>query len=195
MSPSRQQSLSTESKSAQRERFLRGMARLNRYRWLLALATLVFVADQITKAWIHHTLPLGTYFPPDHIAVIPGFFHIVHVSNTGAAWGMFQGMSFWLGLLAVAALAAIFRFRRHLCLDLLPVQISFGLLCGGILGNLVDRMLHGHVIDFLDFHFGSFVWPAFNVADAGICVGVGIYVAYSFLHPEALEKPRDKTKD
>jgi signal peptidase II len=64
------------------------------------------------------------------------------------------------------------------------VQISFGLLCGGILGNLVDRLLDHHVIDFLDFHFGGYTYPTFNVADSGICVGVAIYLLHSLFQPE-----------
>lgn len=157
--------------------------RIYAYRWLLGLSLLVFALDQLTKLWIHRTLPLGTFGPPRHIEVIPGFFNIVHVGNPGAAWSLFTGMSTWLAWFAVITLIAIFFWRRSLGLRLLPVQISFGLLCGGIVGNLVDRMLHGHVIDFLDFHFGSFVYPTFNVADSGICVGVGIYMWYSFRSP------------
>lgn len=176
------------------------LTRIARYKWLLSLAAVVFLADQISKEWIMNTLPLGAYYPEgtegatsgyESIVVIPGFFHLVHLGNTGAAWGIFEGMSQWLSALAVVALAAIFIFRRHLNLDLLPVQISFGLLCGGILGNLIDRMRHGYVVDFLDFHFGTFTWPAFNIADAGICVGVGIYLVFSFVHPTALEKKDD----
>lgn len=154
------------------------------YRWFFLIAVLVFGADRMSKLWIHNTLPFNAYFPPDNIEVIPGFFNIVHVGNTGAAWGLFAGGSFWLAILAVVTLAAIFFFRRHLTLDRPMVQLSFGLLCGGIVGNLLDRVLYGHVIDFLDFHFGSFVWPAFNLADAGICVGVGLYLLHSFREPE-----------
>ena len=62
-------------------------------------------------------------------------------------------------------------------------QAAFGLLCGGIVGNLVDRLVHGHVIDFLDFHFGAYTYPTFNVADAGICVGVFWYVLWSLRQP------------
>lgn len=187
------------SKSPVQLRVFTMLARIARYKWLLALAAVIFAGDQLSKEWIIHTLPLGAYYPDgsgaipgyESIVLIPDFFHIVHLGNTGAAWGIFEGMSHWLSLLAVAALAAIFIFRRHLNLDLLPVQISFGLLCGGILGNLIDRMRHGYVVDFLDFHFGSFTWPAFNIADAGICIGVGIYLVFSFLHPTALEKRDD----
>ena len=69
-------------------------------------------------------------------------------------------------------------------LDRTAVQICFGLLCGGILGNLADRLLHGHVIDFLDFHFGAYVYPTFNVADSAICTGVGLYLILALRQPE-----------
>jgi len=161
-------------------------ARLERifaYRWLLWLGLAVFVLDQVTKFLIVMTLQTGTYGPPHHIEIIPGFFNLVHVGNTGAAWSLFAGKSTILAVLALSTLAAIFLWRRSLGLRLLPVQISFGLLCGGIIGNLVDRLVYGHVIDFLDLHFGSYIYPTFNVADSGICVGVGIYLWYSFKNP------------
>jgi signal peptidase II len=176
------------SKSSVQVRLFSRLTRILRYKWLLSLSAAVFLLDQGTKAWILHNLPLGTYFPPEAIVVIPDFFHIVHLGNTGAAWGILEGMSLWLALLATIAIAAIFMFRRYLNLELLPVQVSFGLLMGGILGNLVDRALHGYVVDFLDFRFGAFTWPSFNVADAGICIGVGIYLTLSFLRPALLEK-------
>lgn len=164
------------------------LTKIGRYKWLLVLTALVFLLDQLSKLWILRALPLGAYYPPDAIVIVPDFFHIVHLGNTGAAWGMFQGMSHWLALLAGAALVAIFLFRRYLNLHLLPVQITFGLLSGGIAGNLIDRARHGYVVDFLDFHFGTFTWPAFNIADAGICVGVILYLAFAFLHPTALDE-------
>ena len=152
--------------------------RLHRYRWLLALALGVFVADQVSKWIIAATLPYNT---PDHVTVIPGFFFIVHIGNPGAAWGLFAGMSMWLAVLAVGTLAMIYLFRRHLELRRTAMQVSFGLLCGGIVGNLVDRLIHGHVIDFLLFTFGRLGdWPAFNIADSAICVGVGLYIVQSF---------------
>ena len=179
------------SKSPVQVRVFAMLSRIARYKWLLALASSVFALDQLSKAWVVNNLPFNAYFPPESIVVIPSFFNIVHLGNTGAAWGIFQGMSHWLGLLAITALTAIFVFRRFLHLDLPAVQVSFGLLCGGIAGNLIDRMQHGYVVDFLDFHFGSFIWPAFNVADAGIVVGVGIYVLFSFIRPSAIERKGD----
>ena len=160
------------------------LQRILAYRWLLALAAAVLVLDQATKAWICARLSYPTYGPPRHIAVIDDFFNLVNVGNTGAAWSLFSGRSTFLALLAVATLIAIFAWRRQLGLRLWTVQVSFGLLCGGIVGNLVDRLVHGHVIDFLDFHFGSYIYPTFNVADSGICVGVAIYLLHSLRQPE-----------
>lgn len=159
------------------------LSRLLAYRWLLGLALTVFVLDQITKAWIAAHIPFGSYFPPDGIEVVKGFFRIVHVGNTGAAWGIFDGKSLWLAILAIVTLIAIFWFRRHLELQRPVIQISFGLLCGGIVGNLVDRLIHGHVVDFLLFYVGRFEWPAFNLADSAICTGVGLYLLTTFLEP------------
>jgi signal peptidase II len=147
------------------------------------LALTVFTLDQVTKAWINARMPLGTYGPPGGITVIDGFFYLIHVGNTGAAWSLLSGRSTLLATLAVVTLAAIFWWRRTLALRVRTVQVAFGLLVGGIAGNLVDRLLHGHVIDFLDFHFGSYVYPTFNVADSGICVGVGLYLLWSLRHP------------
>ncbi len=156
--------------------------RLEAYRrlWLLGAAVIFF--DQLTKHWINSRLPLGSY-GPSGIPVIPGFLNLVHVGNTGAAWSMFTGKSTLLGLLAAGTLLAIFFWRRQLGLRLPAVQIAFGLLCGGIVGNLTDRLMHGYVIDFIDVHFGSYIYPTFNVADSGICVGVFWYVLWSMRHP------------
>ena len=92
---------------------------------------------------------------------------------------MFAGYSAWLGWLGVIALVAIFVFRRELELHRPLLQYSFGLLCGGILGNVCDRVRYGHVVDFLDFHLPGYRYPAFNLADSGITVGVVIYLLYS----------------
>ncbi len=159
-------------------------ARVQSYRLLWLLALSVFVLDQVTKAWINGRLPLGSYGSYGGIEVIPNFFYLVHVGNTGAAWSLFTGKSFYLALLAMVTLLAIFFWRRALGLQGRTAQLAFGLLCGGIVGNLADRLLHGHVIDFLDFHFGSYVYPTFNVADSGICIGVAIYVWHSLRHPD-----------
>lgn len=157
--------------------------RLAAYRRLWLLGTAVFALDQLTKSWINARLPLGSYGSGGNIEIFPGFFYLVHVGNTGAAWSMFTGAGLWLALLAVGTLVAIFFWRRPLGLRSGSAQGAFGLLCGGIVGNLVDRVVHGHVIDFLDFHFGNYTYPTFNVADSGICVGVFWYVLWSLKQP------------
>jgi signal peptidase II len=154
--------------------------RILAYRVLLLIGAGVLLADQASKAWIWTRLPYGTYGEDSGaIAVVPGFFYLVHVGNTGAAWSQFSGRSPLLAALAVATLIAIFCWRRALGLRERANQVCFGLLCGGVAGNLADRVLHGHVTDFIDLHFGSYVYPTFNVADSGICVGVALYLLRS----------------
>jgi signal peptidase II len=154
------------------------------YRWLLLIAAGVLLFDRISKVWICARLPYPTYGFPGQIVVIEGFFNLVNVGNTGAAWSLFSGRNTALAMLDLATLIAIFIWRQKLGLRIWTVQIAFGLLCGGILGNLFDRLLYRHVVDFLDFHFGSYVYPTFNVADSGICVGVAIYLIYSLFVPD-----------
>lgn len=158
--------------------------RVHSYRLLWWLGLAVFSLDQLTKAWISASLPFPTYEPPGAITIVEGVFYIIHVGNTGAAWSLFAGQTTLLAFLAMLTLVAIFYWRHTLELRKKPVQLAFGLLCGGIIGNLVDRVIHGHVIDFLDFHFGEYIYPTFNVADAGICVGVAIYLIHSLRNPQ-----------
>lgn len=163
--------------------------RLRTYRRLWLLSVLVFSLDQLTKSWISQKLEFPTYWPEEGAIIISkGFFHLVHVGNTGAAWSLLSGQSTLLALLAAATLTGIYFWRHHLGLQDRNAQAAFGLLCGGIAGNCVDRILHGHVIDFLDFHFGSYVYPTFNVADAGICVGVILYLWHSFHEPQSPQR-------
>lgn len=149
------------------------------YLRLLVTAAIVLVLDQLSKTWIAANIPFGTYqvgYDSSAHTVIEHFFYIVHIGNLGAAWGILQGYGLWLGLLGVAAVIGLFVFRKQFGLERPILQYSFGLLIGGILGNVIDRFRFGHVVDFLDFHFGSYRYPSFNVADAGITVGVGIYL-------------------
>ncbi|GAB5561185.1 MAG: signal peptidase II [Synoicihabitans sp.] len=153
------------------------------YRRLWIIAIVVLALDQLTKLWIVNQLPFPSYGPGRWIPVIDGFFHLVHVGNTGAAWSLFTGQSTWLAILALFTLGAIYYWRHALALRVLWMQVSFGMLCGGIVGNLIDRLAYGHVVDFLDFHFGSYIYPTFNIADSGIVVGVVLYFIYTMKHP------------
>jgi signal peptidase II len=159
--------------------------RLLAYRWLLLLAVLVLVLDQLTKAWIATRVP---YDPSGSgvgaVPVIDGFFYLYDVGNTGAAWSMFSGGSVILAGLAAATLLAIGIWRQALRLREPAAQVAFGLLCGGIAGNLTDRLRLGHVTDFISLHFGNYPYPTFNVADSGICVGVVLYLWHSLRQPK-----------
>lgn len=161
--------------------------RIRAYRLLWIIAVVVFALDQATKLWIVSHVPfdpLHSHAPGNDIEVIPGFFYIIHVGNTGAAWSMFSGRSVTLAVLAAGTLVAIYFWRHSLGLRHRLSQVCFGLLCGGIVGNLLDRLVHKHVIDFIDLHFGSsYVYPTFNVADSGICIGVILYLWQSLRSP------------
>jgi signal peptidase II len=141
-----------------------------RYRILFALAALVAAADQLTKVLVAVYIPQYGIVP-----IIPGFFDLVHIYNRGAAFGFLNRpdieWQFWLFLLATAfAFGAIFTLTRNARHD--PLLFSgLGLILGGAIGNLADRLRYRAVLDFLDFYIGDWHWPAFNVADAGICVG------------------------
>lgn len=155
---------------------------------LLVLASLFVVSDQVTKWLVASYIPPNTYHfesanPP--IPVIEGFFYLVHIFNRGAAWGILEGMGFWLGLLGIVALGGIVWFRRELGLERKCMQYAFGMMIGGIIGNMIDRFRFHHVVDFLDFHLiGGYRYPSFNIADCGIVVGVALYILFSFLEPE-----------
>lgn len=167
---------------------MNSLAKTSTYKVLFFVAIVVFVLDQLTKAWIFNTMPLGTYWGDGTIEVIENFFYIVHIGNEGAAWGIFHGQGTFLALFAIGALFAIFKFRESLELKRRSMQIAFGMLIGGVVGNLIDRLVHGHVIDFLDFHLPFSIpyllndgrYPAFNIADCGIVIGVFTYIILSF---------------
>lgn len=150
------------------------------------LGASVALLDQTTKA-----VALDRLSGNRSIEVFPDFFRLTLVVNTGAAWGLFRDKGLWLTLLAIAALVTLIVARRHFTATGPLPRIALGLLCGGILGNLTDRLARGHVVDFLSFHFRGFEWPAFNIADSAICVGVGLYVLDSFRRgaPENPPKP------
>ena len=104
------------------------------------------------------------------------WFNFVYVKNTGAAWGVMAGSGTILGILAVVALLAIYVLRRALQIKRVQMQIAFGLLVAGIAGNMIDRLFVGYVVDFVDCNFFGYAFPAFNVADVGITVGVAMYI-------------------
>ncbi len=97
---------------------------------------------------------------------------------------MLQGLNHWLVALSIVMLAVLIIFRRHFITDSRLSKIAAGLIIGGIIGNLIDRLRNGHVVDFLDFYWGAHAFPAFNIADSAICVGVALYMIFQFRHHE-----------
>ncbi|MBD5781974.1 signal peptidase II [Pelagicoccus sp. NFK12] len=156
------------------------MSKFSKYRLLLILAAAVLFLDQATKLWVVYTLPEGSFWEPQRIDVISGFFHIVHVTNTGAAWSMFSGYTWPLTAVGFVVLGFLYFFRKALELDKPKIQLGYGLIIGGIIGNMIDRIRIQKVIDFLDFQFGDYHFPSFNIADSGITVGVILYIWFSF---------------
>jgi len=138
------------------------------------IALLVIALDQLTKQIVLHFLGYG-----HEKIVVEGFFKFVHWNNTGAAWSLFRGKNMLLAMIAILALAVLFFFRHHFDTRTLLGQVAFGLICGGIVGNLIDRLRVEHVVDFIYFYLqqrgGTEVgFPAFNVADSAICTGVAL---------------------
>jgi signal peptidase II len=162
-------------------------------RRIAGIAVVVFALDQAAKALVLQRLGKG-----DEKVVIDGFFRFVHWGNTGAAWSLFRGNNGVLALVALLAFVALFLTRHHFSSHTLPGQIAFGLIFGGIAGNLTDRLLPGRheVIDFLYFYLprrggDELGFPAFNLADTAICTGVGLIFLISWRNENAPKRPAE----
>ena len=147
---------------------------MRKYHFLIAL--LVVLLDRATKLVIAKNISLH-----DSIQVIPGFFRITHVENTGAAFGLFaDSPSQWkIGVLVIFSLVALVIVSTLLWRNshsMSSTGVGLSLILGGALGNLWDRVLNGRVVDFLLFYLGQYQWPAFNVADSAIVVGASLLV-------------------
>jgi len=146
-------------------------------KYFFLIAALVVLLDRISKWAVSASLPLH-----DSFTVIPGFFHITHVENTGAAFGLFaESTAQWkvaalvtFSLVALIVVTILLWKNSH---SVSTMTIGLSLILGGAVGNLWDRMLSGHVVDFLDFHISQYYWPAFNVADSAIVIGAILLVA------------------
>lgn len=157
----------------------------------IGIASFVVIIDQLSKLWIMVNFSLY-----EQLTVIPGFFNLVYVTNTGAAFGFLAGdksrlrQIFFVGV-AIVALGIIVYAYGHLKKQGKIFIYSLGLIGGGAIGNLIDRLRFGSVVDFLDFYLGNYHWPAFNAADSAITVGVALFLLGTLLqhkqeqlHPE-----------
>ena len=145
---------------------------------ILSLSFLVTLLDQLSKHIVRLNLHLG-----EHVTVVAGFLDLRYGMNTGAAMGSLQGLNSWLILVSVIMLGLIVVFRGHFLTSGATPRIALSLIIAGILGNLSDRVRLGFVVDFLDFYWRDYHFWTFNVADAAICVGVGLYVLSQFRSP------------
>ncbi len=146
-----------------------------RWPWLLSSAALL--ADQFSKNWF-----LDNFALEESRVVLPGFFHFTLTHNTGAAFSLFRGHPGPLLLFSLLVFGLMVAYRDRLFSRHPLEQTAFGFLCGGILGNLVDRTKYGYVIDFIHWFVGEYHWPVFNLADSFICVGVALYLLSSLRH-------------
>jgi len=149
-------------------------------KWKLVIAWLIsiIVLDQLTKIIVDRTMPLHHSIP-----IVDGFFSLTYVRNTGAAFGIFAGshevfrLPFLIGV-SILAIGFILVMLKRLRDDATGLVTALTFILAGAIGNLIDRVLHGEVIDFLDVYYSNYHWPAFNLADSFITVGVTITLFY-----------------
>ena len=147
---------------------------MRKYHFLIAALVVVF--DRLAKWVVDKNIALH-----ESVAVVPGFFHLTHVENRGAAFGLFaESPSEWkiavlvlFSLVALVVVSALLWKNSH---AMTTTGVGLALILGGALGNLWDRLVSGQVVDFLDFYVGSYHWPAFNLADSAIVVGALLLV-------------------
>ncbi len=151
-----------------------------KYLWL-SLA--IIIADQISKTLMVNWLDLY-----ERVAVLP-FFNLTLAHNTGAAFSFLAGAGGWqrwfFVLLAVVISAVLVIWMKRLAATARLEAISLALIIGGAIGNVIDRLIYGYVIDFLDVYVGTYHWPAFNIADSAICIGAVLLIIDSFRKPAA----------
>jgi signal peptidase II len=139
----------------------------------LVIAALVIAVDQATKSWTRHNLAVGESLPAE------GVLRLTHVQNTGATFGLFANQSALLAITLIICLLLIWLAFRYFIPMGKAGTISLGLIFGGAVGNLLDRIRHGYVTDFFDVRlWGDFHWPAFNIADTALVTGVVVLVIF-----------------
>ncbi len=147
--------------------------------WVGLIVLVIVIVDQLVKWWVVRDLP--AYTPVDPAAWLRPVLSFTYVKNTGASFGMFPNMNTAFTVLSVIVLILMVIFQRTIPPQVWMVHVALALVMGGALGNLIDRITRGYVVDFLDVNFWPFAsWPVFNVADSAIVVGVAILLIDSF---------------
>jgi signal peptidase II len=145
--------------------------------WMAATAVIALVADLTTK-WM--AMRYLSHLPECRYPVVPGVFDFYLQENTGGAFSLMRDSPAVITTLSVAALLVIFFWSLKIPRHVVSAQVAFGLIFGGAIGNLVDRLRFGHVVDFLHVYFRDWSYPTFNVADSCICVGICVVLLLSF---------------
>lgn len=169
------------------------MTLLRKFAVPIVSALLLGAADQVTKFWVVRHLP-----PYESLEIVPGFFGLVHVRNTGVAFSLLSSLDHrwvhpFLILATVLAMGAMLAYIAYLpCRGTAPVGL--GLILGGAVGNLIDRARLGYVVDFIDLYWRNHHWPTFNVADVGISAGVVLLVIdMVFFSKEPMDASRPRS--
>ena len=152
----------------------------HKYWVFLSIVSMITLVDQLSKWVVSTQIPLH-----GSVVVIKGFLNLVHVRNTGIAFGILAGSgipyrALFLTLISLAAMIFIFMYVRKLQAGQIGWLVGISVVFGGALGNFIDRAFYGEVIDFIDCYVGRFHWPAFNVADSAVTVGI-CYLAFTII--------------
>ena len=148
----------------------------NKYARLAVIAGAIILLDQVSKEIVLRSIPLNTTLP-----VVDGFFSLSHIHNPGGAFGLMANFSpvvrsIIFLFISSLAVGLIFYFYKKTPAHYAWLSAAFAMIFGGAIGNLIDRIRFGIVVDFLDFYLGNLHWPAFNVADSAISIGIGIFL-------------------
>ncbi len=160
------------------------------------LTAAVFALDHLTKWMVRTRMDLH-----DAIEVVPNYLRISSVRNSGVAFGLFADFhSIWkpyvLAAMAVVAVIVILIYSSRMPLNRTLLQAALSITLGGIVGNFTDRVMHGFVVDFIEFHIGeAFHWPTFNVADSAITIGIALLLIDSLRHPDIDDQLQHQTSD
>lgn len=154
---------------------------------MYSLAVGIVLLDQVTKYWISQIKP--------YVNVIPGFFNLVYVENTGAAFGIFQGRLGILSLISLAAMAVLVVLIWQEHHERKGMLLALALILGGTGGNLIDRVRLKYVVDFLEFYIKTYRWPAFNIADSAISTGVALLILLTLKDELLRKKSTDPTTE
>ncbi len=148
---------------------------------ILILAVVVVILDQWSKYYVQTQMSLGMSIP-----VIPEIFHLTYILNPGAAFGILENQRFFFVIIAVAMIAIVIYLYPRLPSKPLLLRLGIGLMAGGAVGNVIDRIKTGYVVDFFDFR----IWPIFNIADIAIVIGVSCIV-YTLIFTEEKKDEAD----